>query len=89
MMITVLYDGLLPAETALVEMGEVLRVQEARVFFEEATRARFIETIEQTVSRKVRSFQSTCDARNAIVLEIAIFEPRESLSDGDDGTLTD
>jgi uncharacterized protein YbcI len=85
--VTVLYDALLPAEKALVELGEVLRVQEARVFFEEATRDRFIEVIEQITSRKVHSFHSTCDARNGIVVELAIFEPREAGSNGGE-TLT-
>ncbi len=81
--VTILYDALLPAETALVEMGEALRVQESRIFFEEATRSRFIETIERIVSRKVRSFHSTCDARSGVVIELAILEPRESSSDGE------
>ncbi len=85
--VTILYDALLPAEKALVEMGEALRVQESRIFFQEATRRRFVETVEQTMSRKVRSFHSTCDAHNGVVIEIAILEPRESSGAGD-GTVT-
>jgi uncharacterized protein YbcI len=73
--VTVFHDALLPAERELVSLGEVLRVQEARVFFQEATRAKFIETIERIVSRKVVSFHSTCDARNGVVIEIALLEP--------------
>jgi uncharacterized protein YbcI len=80
-MVTVLQDALLPAEKALVEMGQALRVMEARAFYEEATRDKFIEVIEQIVRRKVYSFHSTCDPRTGIVMEIAIFEPRESGSD--------
>lgn len=82
-MVTVLEDALLPAEKALVEMGDALRVQEARAFFQEATRETFIQVIEQIVRRKVRSFQSACDPHRGIVMEIAVFEPRESGSDGD------
>ena len=74
-MVTVFYDALLPAEKALVEMGEVLRVLESRVFFQEATRDQFIEVIEHIVRRKVHSFHSTCDPRTGIVIEVAIFEP--------------
>ena len=83
MMVTMFHDALLPAERALVDLGESLRVQEARVFFQEATRDRFIETIERVVSRKVISFHSTCDPRAGIVLEIAVFEPRGAGSAGD------
>jgi uncharacterized protein YbcI len=75
-LVTVLSDALLPAEKALVEMGEHLRVLEARAFFQEATRERFIELVESIVPRKVHSFHSTCDPRTGTVVEIAIFEPR-------------
>jgi uncharacterized protein YbcI len=76
-MVTIFYDALLPAEKSLVEMGEILRVLESRAFFQEATRARFIQVIEQIVHRKVHSFHSTSDPRTGTVVEIAIFEPRE------------
>ena len=92
LVVTVFQDALLPAEKALVEMGEILRVQEGRLFFQEATRGRFIETIEQIVLRKVRSFHSTCDARAGIVIEVAVLEPRSSNGAGagdGDGDLTE
>jgi uncharacterized protein YbcI len=82
-MVTVFYDALLPAEKALVEMGESLRVLEARAFFQEATRDQFMEVIEQIVRRKIHSFHSTCDPRTGIVIEIAVFEPGGS--DGAEG----
>jgi hypothetical protein len=53
-----------------------------RVFFQEATRDRFIETIEGTVDRRIHSFHSTCDPRTGIVVEVAIFESPVS-NDGD------
>ena len=81
--VTVFHDALLPAERALVEIGEVIRVQESRVFFQEATRQRVIDTIEQVTGRKVSSFHSTCDARAGVVIEIAIFEPEGSDGDAD------
>ena len=80
--VTILDDALLPAEQALVELGEPVRVQEARVFCQDATRGRFIETIERVTSRKVRSFHSTCDARSGVVIEIAILEPPADNGDG-------
>src|SRR4051794_12767830 len=74
-LIVVFEDALLPAERALVAMGECLRVEESRLFLQEATRDRFIRAVEELVFRKVRSFQSACDARNAIVTEVYLFEP--------------
>ena len=74
--VTIFRDALLPAEKAMVDMGELMRVQEARMFLQDATRDRFIATIEGIVGRKVESFHSTCDARNGIVIEIAILEPK-------------
>ena len=82
-LVTVFEDALLPAEKALVEIGEPLRVQESRAFLQEATRTRFIETIEEIVGRKVHSFHSTCDPRTGIVIEIAILEqPADGGGDG-------
>jgi uncharacterized protein YbcI len=81
-MITVLEDALLPAEKAMVEMGESLRVEEGRTFMQRATVARFVETVEPIVKRKIRSFQSACDPATGIIVEISVFEPRESSSDG-------
>ncbi|MDP9383892.1 MAG: DUF2294 domain-containing protein [Actinomycetota bacterium] len=77
-LVTVLQNALLPAEKALAEMGEHIRVMEARAFFEEATRDQFIRTIEEIVRRKIYSFHSTCDPRTGIVIEIAVFEPPDS-----------
>ena len=79
--VTIFQDALLPAEKALAEMGEHLRVQETRLFFQEATRDRFIKTIEDVVGRKVFSFHSTCDARTGTVIEIAVFERRDGSAD--------
>jgi uncharacterized protein YbcI len=73
-LVTVFEEALLPAEKALVDIGEQMRVLENRVFFQEATRDRFIETIEKIVARKIHSFHSTCDPRTGVVIEIAIFE---------------
>jgi uncharacterized protein YbcI len=61
--VTVLHDALTPAEKALLET-ETMRVHESRISFQEATRDRFVETIERVTTRKVHSFHSTCNARN-------------------------
>src|SRR3954449_7408929 len=51
-----LQDALLPAERAMVEMGEAQRVRESRLWFQVASSDRFIEAVERVVGRKVFSF---------------------------------
>jgi uncharacterized protein YbcI len=77
-MITILEDALLPAEKAMVAMGESLRVEESRSFMQTATQDRFVRTVEEIVYRTVRSFQSACDPQTGIITEIMIFEPHAS-----------
>jgi len=52
-LVCVLDDALLPAERAMVEMGEAQRVQESRLFMQTATADRFVGTIEQITGRSV------------------------------------
>ena len=73
-MLCVLHDVLLPAERALVQMGEQQRVRETRLFMQVATRERFIPTIEEIVGRKVRSFVSASDPDQNMAHEVFVFE---------------
>lgn len=78
MLICQLDDALLPAEHALVEMGEQQRVRDARLFMQVATADRFRAKIEELVGRKIYSFVSALDADRAIAYEIFVFEPIEA-----------
>jgi uncharacterized protein YbcI len=80
-LVCVMEDALLPAERAMVEMGEAQRVRESRMWFQVATSQRFIEAIERIVARKVYAFASATDPERAVVMEIFVFEPNAS-SDG-------
>ena len=75
-LVCVLENALLPAELTLAEQGEVIRVQEARMFFQHATREKFIEAAEEIVGRRVRAFSSAMDPTSQMVFEIFVFEPR-------------
>jgi len=75
-LVCVLEDALLPAEQALVEINQQDRVQEARLFFQMATRGKFVDAVEEIVGRKVIAFSSATDADAAVVWEIYNFEPR-------------
>jgi uncharacterized protein YbcI len=72
-LVCVLHEVLLPAEHALVGIGEQQRVRESRLFMQVATRARFIEVIEGIVGRKVLSFVSASDPDRNLVVETCIF----------------
>jgi uncharacterized protein YbcI len=75
MLVCVFDDALLPAERALVEMGEQQRVSESRLFMQNASKERFVAAVERIVGRKVASFTSATDPDRGIVIEFAIFEP--------------
>src|SRR5688500_9318029 len=75
-LICVMQDALLPAERALVEMGEGHRVQETRMYFQSASADTFIASVEAITGRRVWSFASATDARMGVVTEIYHFEPR-------------
>ena len=83
-LVCILEDALLPAERAMVEMGEAHRVSETRMWLQAATKQRFVETIEQIVGRTVHAFASATDPHKGVVMEIFTFEPRKDAS-GTDG----
>jgi uncharacterized protein YbcI len=74
-LVCVMQDALLPAERAMVEMGDGHRVRESRMWFQTATAQRFIAAVEGIVDRSVFSFASATDPDRAVVMEIFVFEP--------------
>jgi uncharacterized protein YbcI len=78
MLVCVLEDALLPAERALVEIDQQERVHEARLFFQMATRDKFVAAVEGIVGRNVIAFSSATDADAAVVWEVYNFEPGRS-----------
>lgn len=76
-LVCTLHDALLPAELALTEMGHGMRVQESRLFFQVATREKFIATVEELVGRRVVAFSSSVDPWAAVVWEIFRLQPQD------------
>jgi uncharacterized protein YbcI len=81
-LVCVLYDALLPAEQAMVSMGEQQRVRESRMFLQVATSTEFVRAIEEIVYRKVHAFASATDPDVGVVMEIFVFEPQVSADGG-------
>jgi uncharacterized protein YbcI len=77
-MVCTLGDVMLPAEHALVKLGEGLRVQESRMFLQHATSETFISAVEGILDRKVRGFSSAIDPGADIAWEVFQFQPQPS-----------
>jgi uncharacterized protein YbcI len=76
-LVCVLDDALLPAERAMVEMGEAQRVRDSRTFFQVATAGQFIAAVEAITGRTVRAFASAIDPNNEVVFENFRFAPEQ------------
>ena len=82
-LLCVLENALLPAERAMVDVGEDQRVREQRVFMQAATAKMFIDVVEELTGRKVRAFSSAVDPAAEVVFEVFAFEPEDRSADGD------
>ena len=74
-LVCIMDDALLPAERAMVEMGEQQRVRESRMFFQVATADTFIAAVERITGRTVRAFASATDPDRGVVMENFVFAP--------------
>jgi uncharacterized protein YbcI len=73
-----LEDSFTPAERRLAEMEEHQRLRDTRLYFQHATKAAFIETVERIVNRKVRAFNSSIDTHTDVSVEVFHLEPGPS-----------
>jgi uncharacterized protein YbcI len=71
-----LEDTLTPAERKLVEMGEVRRLRDTRLFFKYACEEDFRATVEEITGRTVRAFISGTDATQDVSCELFYFARR-------------
>ena len=74
-LVSSLENTLTPAERSMRDMGDPQRVEETRLFFQRATRAEFIGTVEQITGRKVRAFVSGMDSENDVATEVFYLHP--------------
>jgi uncharacterized protein YbcI len=85
MLLCVLKEAMLPAELKMAAMGAEQSVRESRVAFQEATRADFIDVVEEIVHRKVRAFGSAIDVDQDTIFECYEFEPSQPSQPSHDG----
>ena len=73
--VVTLEDSMTPAERSMVRRGAHLRVTETRLWFQEATREEFMNTVEAITGRKVRAFMSGMDSYADVSVETFLLEP--------------
>jgi uncharacterized protein YbcI len=82
-LVCTLDNALLPAERAMVELGEDQKVRESRTFLQAATASLFIQSVEDILGRKVRAFSSAIDPAAGVVFEVfALQSERSAHTDG-------
>jgi uncharacterized protein YbcI len=76
-LVCTLDNALLPAERALIQMGNDQGVRDSRTQLQAATAQLFIDVIEELTGRRVRAFASALDPGAGVVFEVWAFEPPE------------
>jgi uncharacterized protein YbcI len=76
-LVCTLEDALLPAERAMVDIGEQQRIRESRAFLQAVTADLFVGAVEDILGRKVRAFSSAIDPAAGVVFEVFAFQPQE------------
>jgi uncharacterized protein YbcI len=71
-----LEQSLTPAERRMVELGELHKLRDVRLFFQHATEKEFKDIIEGLTGRKVRAFISGMDVERDVASEVFYLEPR-------------
>ena len=77
LLIATLEGSLTPAERNMVEMGELQRVRDIRLFFQHASEREFTEAVERVTGRTVRAFVSGIDAQRDIASEVFYLESED------------
>jgi uncharacterized protein YbcI len=67
--VTTLEESMTAAERSMVKRGAHLRVTETRLWFQEATREEFINTVQAITGREVRAFMSGMDSYADVAVE--------------------
>jgi uncharacterized protein YbcI len=73
-----LEQTLTPAERSMVELGELHRLRDVRLFFQHAREQDFRDTTERITRRRVRAFVSGMDVEQDVAVEVFFLEPQRS-----------
>lgn len=73
-LLSVLEEIFTPAERTLIGAGKGEHVQTTRMAFQDAVRDAFVEIVEQTTGRPVRTLVSQVDLATGVAIELFLFE---------------
>ena len=79
-LLSILEEIFTPAERTLVAAGKGEHVQATRQAFQEAVKDSFIEIVESTTGRPVRSLISQVDLDTGVAIELFLFESSDGAS---------
>ena len=82
-LLSVLEEIFTPAERTLIAAGKGEHVQTTRMAFQEAVKDSFVEIVERTTGRTVRSLISQVDLETGVAIELFLFDARVDGGDGD------
>ncbi len=74
-LVSTLENSLTTSERSMCELGEHLRVEETRLFFQRASRNDFVGAVEEITGRKVRAFVSGMDSEEDVATEVFYLVP--------------
>ena len=75
-LLSVLEEIFTPAERTLIGAGKGEHVQTTRMAFQEAVKDAFVEIVERTTARPVRTLISQVDLETGVAIELFLFEAR-------------
>jgi uncharacterized protein YbcI len=73
-----LEQSLTPAEKSMVELGELQRLRDVRLYFQHAREKDFREATERITGRRVRAFVSGMDVEQDVACELFYLHPEHS-----------
>jgi uncharacterized protein YbcI len=74
-LLSILEEIFTPAERTLIGAGKGEHVQTTRMAFQEAVKDAFVEIVETTTGRPVRTLVSQVDLHTGVAIELFLFEP--------------
>ena len=81
-LLSVLEEIFTPAERTLIAAGKGEHVQTTRTAFQDAVKDSFVEIVERTTGRPVRTLVSQVDLETGVAIELFLFAPAVVPSSG-------
>jgi uncharacterized protein YbcI len=74
-LVSVMRDVFTTVERTLIEAGEVSKVRETRLAFQDAMRDQFVQAVERIVGRRVLGLTSQILVEQEVAIDVFVLEP--------------